>query len=352
MPTESAEDDAEETDAESEDGDGEGPTDAEGEEEQLPLIGRSPAMQEIYRVLARLMGTDLTVTVYGESGTGKELVAQALHRHSPRSRGPFVALNMAAIPRDLLESELFGHEKGAFTGADSARAGRFEQADGGTLFLDEIGDMPLDTQVKLLRVLEERQVMRVGGEKTFMVDVRVLAATNRNLEEAIVEGTFRSDLYFRLKVVAVDIPRLADRRDDVIPLMDHFRRTFAKRHKKTINRVQPEVTRKFYAYDWPGNVRELRNVLERAMIFTRGAEITADGLTLAPPGRLGEMHAAGEAFQFPMGRTLKEVEKAYIQRTLETNDSSYADIASSLGISKKTLWDKRKRYDLDEIVDR
>src|SRR6202041_3515254 len=228
-------------------------------EEQLPLIGRSPAMQEIYRVLARLMGTDLTVMIAGESGTGKELVARALHDYGKRRNGPFVAINMAAIPRDLIESDLFGHEKGAFTGANTRSAGRFEQAEGGTLFLDEIGDMPMDAQTRLLRVLQQGEYTTVGGRTPIKTDVRIIAATNKGLRQLIQQGLFREDLFFRLNVVPLRLPPLRERAEDIADLARYFLRKAESEGlpAKSIANDGLEILRR---HRWPGNVAELENL--------------------------------------------------------------------------------------------
>ena len=234
-----------------------------GATDDIPLVGRSPAMQDIYRVLARLMQTDLTVMIAGESGTGKELVARALHDYGKRRNGPFVAVNMAAIPRDLIESELFGHEKGAFTGAQARSAGRFEQAEGGTLFLDEIGDMPMEAQTRLLRVLQQGEYTTVGGRTPIRTDVRIIAATNKDLRQLIRQGLFREDLFFRLNVVPIRLPPLRERTEDIPDLVRHF---FARgRAAKACRRssIEPAAIERLQRYRWPGNVRELENLIRR-----------------------------------------------------------------------------------------
>ena len=236
--------------------------DDEEVEEQLPLIGRSPAMQEIYRVLARLMGTDLTVTIMGESGTGKELVARALHNYGKRRSGPFVAINMAAIPRELIESELFGHEKGAFTGATSRSMGRFEQAQGGSLFLDEIGDMPIEAQTRLLRVLQEGEFTAVGGRVPIRADVRVIAATHHDLRQLIRQGLFREDLFYRLNVAPIRLPPLRERTTDIPALVRHFA-ALAVREGLPFKRLDEAAMERLRGYRWPGNIRELENLLRR-----------------------------------------------------------------------------------------
>jgi two-component system nitrogen regulation response regulator GlnG len=235
---------------------------AEEPGETMPLVGRSPAMQDIYRALARLMQTDLTVMITGESGTGKELVARALHDFGKRRNGPFVAINMAAIPRDLIEAELFGHEKGAFTGATARSSGRFEQAEGGTLFLDEIGDMPMDAQTRLLRVLQEGEYTMVGGRTPIKSNVRIVAATHRDLSQMIRQGLFREDLYYRLNVVPIRLPPLRERIDDVADLVSHFLRA-AQREGEPVKTISPDAVKLMQGYSWPGNVRELENLVRR-----------------------------------------------------------------------------------------
>jgi two-component system, NtrC family, nitrogen regulation response regulator GlnG len=230
--------------------------------ETMPLVGRSAAMQDIYRALARLMQTDLTVMINGESGTGKELVARALHDFGKRRNGPFVAINMAAIPRDLIEAELFGHEKGAFTGATARSSGRFEQAEGGTLFLDEIGDMPMDAQTRLLRVLQEGEYTMVGGRTPIKSNVRIVAATHRDLSQMIRQGLFREDLYYRLNVVPIRLPPLRERIDDVADLVSHFLRV-SQREGEPVKTISPDAIKLMQAYSWPGNVRELENLVRR-----------------------------------------------------------------------------------------
>lgn len=243
--------------------------------EQMPLIGRSPAMQEIYRLLARMMQTDLTVLISGESGTGKELIARALHDYGKRAKGPFVAINMAAIPRDLIESELFGHERGAFTGAQARAAGRFEQANGGTLFLDEIGDMPMEAQTRLLRVLQQGEYMTVGGRTPIKTDARIVAATNKNLQTLIAEGLFREDLFYRLNVVPLRLPPLRERPEDIADLVRHFFAIGAAEGlpAKTMDNQALEQMRR---YSWPGNVRELENVVRRFAALYSQEIITAE----------------------------------------------------------------------------
>ena len=242
------------------------------------LIGTAPAMQELFRAIGRLSRSSMTVLITGESGTGKELVASALHRHSPRASGPFIAINTSAIPADLLESELFGHERGAFTGAESRRQGRFEQADGGTLFLDEIGDMPPPLQTRLLRVLAEGEFYRVGGQRPIRVNVRVIAATHQNLEARVTDGTFREDLFHRLNVIRVQVPALRDRREDVRPLLEHYLAQAAAELGCEAKRLTPEAARRLGNFDWPGNVRELVNACRRLTVLAPGGEIRLEDI--------------------------------------------------------------------------
>ena len=317
------------------------------------ILGESDPVVRVRDTIQTLCDADKTTVLFsGETGTGKNLAATTLHYNSPRAKGPFTEINCAALPDNLLEAELFGYEEGAFTDARDSKEGLIEVADTGTLFLDEIDSMSLALQAKLLSFLESRTFRRLGGVEDLTVDTRILCATNANLEESVQEKSFRKDLFFRINVVNVKMPALRHMDSDVLLIAGHLIESFNRELGRSVQGFTDEAKEKLLEHMWPGNVRELRNVLERAMIFVNGSLIDADDLTLAPPGRLGELHAAGEAFQFPMARTLKEVERAYIRRTLEIDDSSYADIADSLGISKKTLWDKRKRYNLDEVVDR
>lgn len=317
------------------------------------ILGKSDPVVRVRDTIQTLCDADKTTVLFsGETGTGKNLAAQTLHYNSPRATEPFTEINCAALPDNLLEAELFGYEEGAFTDARDSKKGLIEVADGGSLFLDEIDSMSLSLQAKLLSFLESRMFRRLGGVEDLTVDTRILCATNANLEDSVKDKRFRKDLFFRINVVNVKMPALRHMEDDVILIARHLVRSFNRELGRSVRGFTDAAKDKMREHMWPGNVRELRNVLERSMIFVKGDMIDADDLTLAPPGRLGELHAAGEAFQFPMGRTLKAVERAYIQRTLEIDDSSYADISDSLGISKKTLWDKRKRYNLDELVDR
>lgn len=309
------------------------------------IIYASALMTAIIERLKRIAPTDASVIITGETGTGKELIAQAIHQNSPRKKKPFVALNCAALSEHLLESELFGHVKGAYTDAAGDRVGRFQHAHGGTLFLDEVGDMPLPTQIKLLRVLENGQIVRVGENDPTEVNVRILSATNRDLDLAIEAGTFRSDLYHRLKVVSIDLPRLADRRDDIIPLIDHFRREFAQRHRKTIKGISPTATRHLLAFDWPGNVRQLRNVIESMVVIDIDGMLDVDDL---PPELQGasplEAASPGEAPSHLIGRPMEEIERWAIEQTLTLCGGNREESAKTLGIGARTLYRKLKEY--------
>ncbi len=304
------------------------------------IVGKSKAMKEVFDLVRRVAPTKATVLITGESGTGKELVAKAIHYNSPRKDGPFVSVSCSALSPSLLESELFGHEKGAFTGAISSRKGRFELADKGTLFLDEIGDIPLDIQVKLLRVIQEKNFERVGGNKNIAVDVRIIAATNRDLKKAIKEGSFRDDLYFRLNVVHINLPPLRKRKED-IPLLVN---TFLERFKKEVGRpelsISPEALHKLYNYDWPGNVRELENVIESAVILAKGDVIE-------PHDLVGELSSEDEKFlETDLPRYLERIERELIERALRESDNVQVQAAKKLGITKSLLQYKMKKYGL------
>ncbi len=263
--------------------------------DNIPLVGRSPAMQEIYRVLARLMQTDLTVMINGESGTGKEVVARALHDYGKRRNGPFVAVNMAAIPKDLIESELFGHEKGSFTGAQARSSGRFEQADGGTLLLDEIGDMPMEAQTRLLRVLQQGEYTSVGGRTPIQTDVRIIAATNKDLRQLINQGLFREDLYFRLNVVPIRLPPLRERTEDIPDLVRHFF-SIAESEGLPAKQIEVAALDKLRRYRWPGNVRELENLVRRLAALYPQDDITASLIDL----ELSQPQAGAAARRMPL----------------------------------------------------
>jgi two-component system nitrogen regulation response regulator GlnG len=300
------------------------PSEAPPETDGLPLIGRSPAMQEIYRVLARLMATDLSVIITGESGTGKELVARALHDYGKRRNGPFIAINMAAIPKELIESELFGHEKGAFTGASARYAGRFEQAEGGTLFLDEIGDMPLEAQTRLLRVLQQGEFVAVGGHTPIRADVRIIAATHRDLRQLIRQGLFREDLFYRLNVVPIRIPALREKTEDIADLVRHF---FAQAEKEGLPRksLDQAAMERLKAYRWPGNVRELENLVRRlAALYSEeviGVDIVEAELAEAPPA-VTAAPAGPAAASAPIDETLSQAVERHLRRQFDGHPDS------------------------------
>ncbi|WP_286762640.1 MULTISPECIES: sigma-54-dependent transcriptional regulator [Rhodopirellula] len=318
------------------------------------IIYTSKKMQTVIDRLRRIAATDATVLITGESGTGKEMVAQAIHQNSPRKNKRIVALNTRAVSENLVESELFGHVKGSFTDAVSDREGAFEYANGGTLFLDEVGDMPMSTQIKLLRVLEESQITRVGGNKSIKVNVRLISATNRPLEEMIDAGTFRNDLYFRLKVVTIELPPLRERRDDVIALMDHFRKMFLRRHGKSSAHFTPAVTKKFFAYDWPGNIRQLRNFVETMVVLDTDGSLDEDDL---PPELIDNAPQEGEESQGPaliegnmnfVGRPLAEIERWAIEETLKLTGNNREEAAKILQIGARTLYRRLDQYKKDE----
>jgi len=306
------------------------------------ITGQSPAMQEIFDTIRQVAPTRATVLIQGESGTGKELVAQAIHRLSPQAQGPFVPVHCAALSHHLLESELFGHEKGAFTGAAEKRQGRFELADGGTLFLDEVSEIDPSIQVKILRVLEERQFERVGGQETIDVDIRLIAATNRDLKKMVEEGTFREDLFYRLYVVALDLPPLREREGDIPLLTQHFITTLSAANGKTVGGITPEAMDLLTAYTWPGNVRELRNVLERMVVLAKGNKLTVRDI----PSHIKEA-APHRAIGLPGGElSLNEAEKLMISKALKAHNGNRTQAAAQLGISRRTLHRKLNEYGL------
>ncbi|MFT3914936.1 MAG: sigma-54 dependent transcriptional regulator [Anaeromyxobacteraceae bacterium] len=311
------------------------------------LVGDAPAMQEVFKIVEQVAGADATVLLRGETGTGKELVARAVHRRSPRAARPFVAVNCTAVPRELMESEFFGHEKGSFTGATARRQGRFREADQGTLFLDEVGDLDLAIQGKLLRVLQEREVTRVGSDRPEPVDVRVIAATNRDLEALVKEGQFRDDLYYRLNVIPIRLPPLRERPGDLAPLLDHFLRSFAERYGRQVPLPPPEVLAAARAYPWPGNVRELRNLCERAALMGWAAVAPLLGPKSAPA-------AAGPAeeaeFRLPLldarARLVERFEREYLTRLLREHRGKVGEVARAAGIAERNLYEKLKAYGL------
>jgi two-component system response regulator HydG len=309
------------------------------------LIGQSTPMQRVFDVLQQVSGTSATVLVLGESGTGKELVARAVHTNSPRKEKPFVAVNCAALSQGLIESELFGHVKGAFTGAVSAKEGMLVYADGGTLFLDEVGDMPLETQAKLLRVLETREVQPVGGSATRKVDVRLVAATNRDLRDLVTEGKFREDLLFRLQVVTITLPPLRERPGDVPLLMDHFIGTLAAEHGREVRGITPEARALLVRYAWPGNVRELRNAIENMVLLTRHDVLDTDDVPehiRSATGQPGRSHGHYEL----AGRSLADVERDLIEATLALTGGNRTRAARMIGIGERTLYRKLREYGL------
>ncbi|MCU0564074.1 MAG: sigma-54 dependent transcriptional regulator [Desulfobacterales bacterium] len=311
-----------------------------GRFERGRIVGRSSAMQRVLDTVAQVAPSEATVLISGESGTGKELVAGLLHANSGRREGPFVSLNCAAITESLMESELFGHEKGAFTGAERRREGRFHQADGGTLFLDEVSEMPLSMQVKFLRVLQEREFTRVGGDGLLRVDVRVVAATNTHLPERIAAGRFREDLYYRLNVVGLQLPPLRERREDIPLLAHHFLETFAAKNRKPVKGFTPQAMDRLTRRDWPGNVRELMNAVERAVVLARADYLTeADFPAIGPAPAAGAPPAAGGA-----GLPLSEVERAVILETLAAAGGNKSEAARRLGVTRRTLHKKLKAY--------
>jgi two-component system response regulator HydG len=320
------------------------------------FIYTSAAMRNVIDRLRRIAATDATVLITGESGTGKEMIAQAIHQNSPRRAKRIVALNTRAVSENLVESELFGHVKGSFTDAVSDRVGAFEYANGGTLFLDEVGDMPMSTQIKLLRVLEEHKITRVGDNKPIKVNVRLISATNRPLEQMVADGSFRNDLYFRLKVVTVQLPSLRDRRDDVIPLMDHFRKMFLRRYEKPASHFSPAVTKQFFAYDWPGNIRQLRNFVETMVVLDTDGVLGEDDL---PPELIEESVPSGhigtptgmppEVTQSALvGQPLATIEKWAIEETLRLTGGNREEAAKVLGIGARTLYRRLDQYKKDD----
>ncbi|HHX98860.1 MAG: sigma-54 dependent transcriptional regulator [Kiritimatiellia bacterium] len=309
-------------------------------------VAESPVMREVVRQTLALADTNATVLIRGASGTGKELVARALHADGPRANGPFVAVNCAAFAESLLESELFGHEKGSFTGAVTRRAGAFERAEGGTLFLDEIGDAPPAVQVKLLRVLEDREIMRVGGQKSFRVDVRLVSATNRDLDERVASGKFRQDLLYRLAVVSIVLPPLRERREDIRPLAERFIAQAQKEHGRRIRAVEPEWFARLEAYDWPGNIRELRNTIEAAVVTAPDEVLQAERLALGGVAPAAAPGAPKGALTIPAGATFAEIEKKVLGDVLRRHEGNRSLTAAELGLSRRTIQRKIQEYDL------
>ena len=306
------------------------------------LIGTSAAMRRVIETCRQIAPTDTTVLLEGESGTGKELLAKAIHNNSPRRGANFVGLNCAALSEGILESELFGHEKGAFTGAVASRKGRFEHAHGGTLFLDEVGDMPMSTQIKLLRVIENREITRVGSNEPRRVNVRLISASNRNLDNLVKQASFRKDLYFRLKVVRIVLPPLRHRREDVPLLTDHYLHRLATEHDKTVTGITPEAQALLNAYDWPGNVRELVNALETMVVLARGETLDVHDI----PTEIRPASDPSAAEGLAPGISLEDAERVLIERTLDETDGNRQRTAEILGIGERTLYRKIKQYGL------
>jgi DNA-binding NtrC family response regulator len=315
------------------------------------IIGSSEKMAALFDVIAQVAPSRATVLVLGESGTGKELIANAIHYESPRADAPFIKVNCAALPENLLESELFGHEKGAFTGAVAQRKGRFEMAHGGTIFLDEIGDLPQALQVKLLRVLQEREFERVGGSHTIKVDVRVVAATNADVDTALAQGKIREDLYYRLKVITIEVPPLRERPGDIPPLAHHFLEKYAEENGKAGLELQPDVLRAFDAYGWPGNVRELENAMETAVVLARDTKLTTDLFPFAPKALIAanEPQVEDGRMLIRVGTPMEEVEKKLILATLESVNGNKTEAAKVLGIGTRTLYRRLAEY--GEVAD-
>ncbi|MBJ6725052.1 sigma-54 interaction domain-containing protein [Geomesophilobacter sediminis] len=320
------------------------------------MVARSAAMQPVFQVIRTTAPLDSTILIGGESGTGKELVARAIHRESRRARHPMVKVNCAALPENLLESELFGYEKGAFTGALRERKGKFEQANGGTIFLDEIGEIPLPAQAKLLRVLQERTVERIGGNREISVDVRIIAATNRDLSLEVAKGRFREDLYYRLNVIPVHLPPLRERREDIIPLTRRFLAIFSEQMGKPALELAPEAARLLLAYNYPGNVRELKNAVERAVALSAGDRITGEDL---PPNFTTQSAPAATRLPHPsrmpegaaLAANLNGFEDVLIDQALERAGNNKGEAARLLGVSRKTLWKKLKQRET-RVTDR
>ena len=307
------------------------------------IIGRSPSMVRLLETVAQVAATEATVLIAGESGTGKEMIAGALHVNSPRKGGPFVKINCAAITETLLESELFGHEKGAFTGAHKRKEGRFRQAHGGSLFLDEISEMSLAMQVRLLRVLQEREITRVGGEEVIKVDTRVIAATNKDLLQEIEAGRFREDLYYRLNVITLTIPPLRERREDIPLMAKHFLERFAEKNHKDIKGFTPQGMDRLLRYDWPGNVRELMNAVERGVVLSRSEYLDEEDLPLIQKETMADEASPAEE-SLTGALSLEEVERATILKTLSRSGGNKSEAARRLGITRKTLHKKLKKY--------
>lgn len=310
----------------------------------INIIGRSKSMLKVFDMMDNVIKTDSTVLITGESGTGKEIIARAIHLNSEKKSEPFIAVNCTAFAESLLESELFGHEKGAFTGAISSKPGRFELAGNGTLFLDEIGDLPLSVQVKLLRVLENRQFERVGGTKTIQLSARIISATHRNLEKEIIDGKFREDLFYRINVINIELPPLSDRKDDLPSLINHFMDKYNKKFKKNIHYISPNTLKVLSHYKWPGNIRELENVIEHAFVVCNSEAIKTEHLPLKFQDILNELNLSDANNN--KTTPFENVEKQLIATTLQKQNGNRTKTAAALGINKTTLWRKMKKYNL------
>ncbi|MCL5035721.1 MAG: sigma-54 dependent transcriptional regulator [Chloroflexi bacterium] len=306
------------------------------------IVGKSDKMQKVFDLVRTVAKSSASVLIHGESGTGKELIARAIHQHSDRADKPFVATSCAAIPETLIESELFGHEKGSFTGAIARKIGRFEEAHGGTLFLDEVSEIPMPQQVLLLRVLQEKELRRVGGNELIKIDVRIISATNKDLQKLIAEGKFREDLFYRLNVVNVNIPPLRERKEDITPLANYFLRKFNAENRKSLRGFTDDAKAALLKKDWPGNVRQLENAIEHAVIIARGDLVDMGDL----PGDLIDAESLGEKKKDKM-LTLEELEKEHILEVLELAGGNRTKAASLLGISRVCLYDKLKKYGID-----
>lgn len=311
------------------------------------IIGSSPAMQEVYKTIGRVAASTATVLIRGESGTGKELVAQAIHFNSNRHQGPLVKLNCAALPESLLESELFGHERGAFTGAVGRKTGLFELAHGGTIFLDEIGEISPATQAKLLRVLQEKEIQRVGGTETLKIDVRIVAATNKNLERAVKEGAFREDLFFRLNVVPIFLPPLRERKEDIPLLAQYFLSKYSREFDKPVTGVSPEAIRLLNNYAWPGNIRELENVCERAVIMAQGPFILPEHIPMGIQTEQLGIDLEVTRSRLPLKEIVADIERQVILRVLEETNWNRTMAAESLGLNRRSLYAKMKEYGIE-----